>query len=99
MSDVASWDALSDPTRREIVRRLAATDLTAGEIAREFAIARPGVSRHLRVLREAGVVESERFKQWVYYRVAPGAITAVAKELAAAARGAKRAARNRRPCC
>lgn len=53
-----AWEALADPTRREIVRRLAAADLTAGEVAGAFAISRPGVSRHLRVLREAGLVRA-----------------------------------------
>ncbi len=77
MSDVASWDALSDPTRREIVRRLAAGDLTAGEIARDFAIARPGVSRHLRVLREAGMVTSHAEAQRRVYRLVPAALEPV----------------------
>lgn len=53
---MSSWEALADPTRREIVQRLAVADLTAGEIADAFEISRPGVSRHLRVLREAGLI-------------------------------------------
>lgn len=57
---MSAWEALVDPTRREIVARLAARDLTAGEIADGFDISRPGVSRHLRVLREAGLVEARR---------------------------------------
>ena len=73
MSEPA-WDALSDPTRREIVRRLAAGDLTAGEIAREFAIARPGISRHLRVLRDAGLVVAEPQAQRRVYRLVPAAL-------------------------
>ena len=50
------WEALADPTRREIVQRLAAGEATAGALAESFDIARPGVSRHLRVLREADLV-------------------------------------------
>ncbi|MEI2776127.1 MAG: metalloregulator ArsR/SmtB family transcription factor [Tetrasphaera sp.] len=57
---MSTWEALVDPTRRSIVTRLAAGDLTAGEIADGFAISRPGVSRHLRVLREADLVTSRR---------------------------------------
>ena len=57
---MSSWEALVDPTRREIVTRLAAEDLTAGQVADGFAISRPGVSRHLRVLRDAGLVEARR---------------------------------------
>ena len=49
--------ALADPSRRTIVERLARGPLTAGELAGLLPIARPGVSRHLRVLREAGLVD------------------------------------------
>ena len=48
--------ALADPTRREIVALLAAGEQGAGELAGRFAVSRPAVSRHLRVLREAGLV-------------------------------------------
>ena len=53
----AALRALADPSRRSIVARLARGPVTAGELAAMFPIARPGVSRHLRVLREAGLVE------------------------------------------
>ena len=91
--------ALAEPARWRIVERLSVEELCVCHLVEDLDITQPLVSHHLRVLREAGVVESERFKQWVYYRLAPGAITAVADELAAAARGATRAGRNRRPCC
>ena len=48
--------ALADPTRRRIVELLAEGERTAGELASQFEAARPGVSRHLRVLREHGLV-------------------------------------------
>lgn len=51
--------ALADPVRREIVELLAGGEIGAGEIAARFAISRPAVSRHLRVLREADLVRSE----------------------------------------
>lgn len=50
-------EALSDPTRRRVVELLAAGELTAGQIAEHFDHSRPAVSRHLRLLREAGVVD------------------------------------------
>lgn len=50
-------EALSDPTRRRVVELLSVEELTAGEIAQHFDHSRPAVSRHLRLLREAGVVE------------------------------------------
>ena len=48
--------ALADPTRRRVVELLAAKPMTAGEIHATFPIAAPAVSRHLRVLREAGLI-------------------------------------------
>ena len=52
--------ALADGTRRRIVQMLAGAPHSAGEIHRAFPIAAPAVSRHLRVLREAGLVEEHR---------------------------------------
>ena len=51
-------EALADPVRRAIVERLADGDVGAGDIAEAFPISRPAISRHLRVLREAGLVTS-----------------------------------------
>jgi DNA-binding transcriptional ArsR family regulator len=65
MDRVAS--ALSDPTRREILRMLRDAPLNAGAIAQAFNVTRPAVSRHLRVLREAGLVVHEaRGRERVY---------------------------------
>jgi len=50
--------ALADPTRRRIVELLAEGEHSAGELASHFATSRPGVSRHLRVLREHGLVRT-----------------------------------------
>ena len=50
--------ALADPTRREIVALLAGGEVAAGELAAHFTVSRPAVSRHLRVLREAGLVRA-----------------------------------------
>jgi DNA-binding transcriptional ArsR family regulator len=51
--------ALADPIRRQILRKVRDTPLPAGMIAGAFSISRPAVSRHLRVLRNAGLVSSE----------------------------------------
>ncbi|MCX6464019.1 MAG: metalloregulator ArsR/SmtB family transcription factor [Pseudonocardiales bacterium] len=59
--------ALADPVRREIVELLADGEVTAGAIADRFPVSRPAVSRHLRVLREAGLVRAtERGRERVY---------------------------------
>jgi DNA-binding transcriptional ArsR family regulator len=53
---VEALGALADPTRREIVAVLAAGEQAAGQLAGRFPVSRPAISRHLRVLREAGLV-------------------------------------------
>jgi DNA-binding transcriptional ArsR family regulator len=59
--------AIADPVRREILAILRAGPLTAGAIAERFAISRPAVSRHLRVLREHGlVIDEPRGRERVY---------------------------------
>ncbi|QFR02251.1 winged helix-turn-helix transcriptional regulator [Streptomyces phaeolivaceus] len=58
LSEVA--EAIADPVRREILTMLRRTPLTAGDIAARFTISRPAVSRHLRVLRESGLVRDQQ---------------------------------------
>jgi DNA-binding transcriptional ArsR family regulator len=55
---VSAFEALADPTRRRIVELVSEGERSAGEIASAFAISRPGVSKHLRVLREHSVIRS-----------------------------------------
>jgi DNA-binding transcriptional ArsR family regulator len=63
--------ALGDESRRTMLEILLTHPATAGELAEALPIARPGVSRHLRVLREAGLVEVEQQAQWRIYRLRP----------------------------
>lgn len=63
--------ALSDHSRRVVLDALAQGEATVGELAALLPIARPGVSRHLRVLREAGLVEVHQRAQWRVYRLRP----------------------------
>jgi DNA-binding transcriptional ArsR family regulator len=53
-----SFAALADPTRRAIIARLAGGEATVQDLARPFAISQPAISRHLKVLEEAGLIES-----------------------------------------
>ena len=55
-----TFTALGDATRRAIVARLAEGEATVGELARPFRISRPAISKHLRVLEEAGLVRRTR---------------------------------------
>jgi DNA-binding transcriptional ArsR family regulator len=52
--------AIAEPRRQEILRLVWSQELAAGEIARHFDVSRPAISKHLRVLREAGLVEERR---------------------------------------
>jgi ArsR family transcriptional regulator, arsenate/arsenite/antimonite-responsive transcriptional repressor len=66
VSDPA-FKALSDPTRREILRLLGRRDMSVGEIVDNFAMSQPSISRHLAVLRSAGLVTARREGQNVVY--------------------------------
>ena len=61
------FTALSSTVRRKILAYLSATDLTAGEIADRFDIAKPSVSKHLAILENAGLVTSRRQGQFIHY--------------------------------
>lgn len=71
------FEALADPTRRRLLELLVAGERSAGELAAEFATSRPGVSRHLRVLREAGLVRTRGDGQRRLYSVDPGPLAEV----------------------
>lgn len=67
MSDV--FRALADPTRRRIVRLLRSRDMTAGELADQFALSWPTVSGHLKVLKEADLVHADRHGTSITYHL------------------------------
>lgn len=71
-SDVRLLAALADPTRLAIVRQLAAdVETCACDFTATCDVGQPTVSHHLRVLREAGIVTSDRRGQWIVYRLSP----------------------------
>src|SRR4051812_5453543 len=61
------FKALSDPTRREILRILSHGERTAGELAEPFAMTKPSMSHHFAVLKEADLIRSRREGQQIYY--------------------------------
>jgi DNA-binding transcriptional ArsR family regulator len=79
---VNALEALADPTRRQIVELLAARDRNAGEIASHFHVSRPAVSRHLRVLREHGLVQARSKGQQRIYSLDPGPLAELDEWLA-----------------
>jgi DNA-binding transcriptional ArsR family regulator len=68
---VRALSALADPTRQRIIELLAQGERSAGEIAAQFSTSRPGVSRHLRVLREHGLVQAREQGQRRLYSLDP----------------------------
>lgn len=67
MSFNQAFKALSDPTRREILRMLAAGERTAGELSQSFDMSKPSVSHHFSVLKEADLIRSRRDGQKIVY--------------------------------
>jgi ArsR family transcriptional regulator len=79
------FKALGDPVRLRLLSLVANGD--SGEacvcdLTAPFELSQPTISHHLRVLREAGLLECERRGTWVYYRVVPGALAQLAAALA-----------------
>jgi ArsR family transcriptional regulator len=78
------FKALADPVRLRLFSRLAAHQ--SGEACvcdiQNVGVSQPTVSHHLKKLREAGLITSERRGTWVYCRVAPGVLSAMARMLA-----------------
>src|SRR5436190_16131590 len=76
MSDplTATFSALADPTRRAILARLASGEATVLELAEPFDISLPAISRHLKVLEQAGLISRGRDAQWRPCRIETGAL-------------------------
>ncbi|NEW00997.1 winged helix-turn-helix transcriptional regulator [Bacillus megaterium] len=62
-----TFKALADPTRRKILELLKERDLTAGEISEYFNMTKPSISNHLKILKQAGIVQDEKRGQFVIY--------------------------------
>lgn len=63
----STFQALSDGTRRQILRYLREKDMTAGEIAAKFAISKPSISHHLNILKQADLISDRRSGQNIVY--------------------------------
>jgi DNA-binding transcriptional ArsR family regulator len=70
----ATFSALADPTRRAILARLASGEATVLELAEPFEISLPAISRHLKVLEQAGLISRGRDAQWRPCRLETGAL-------------------------
>jgi DNA-binding transcriptional ArsR family regulator len=72
------FHALGDPTRRALLELLRAAPRTVNDLARAFPTSRPAISKHLRILRQAGLVAERRRGRNRLYRLVPEAVEAVA---------------------
>ena len=82
----AVFKALGDPVRLRLFSLIASHasgEACVCDLTGEFDVSQPTISHHLKVLREAGLLSSERRASWVYYRVEPKALAALAGLLAA----------------
>ena len=80
----ARFKSLADPTRVAIINSLSAADeVCVCNLTETFDLSQPTISHHLKILRQAGLVESSRRGTWAYYRLVPEAISALRGALGA----------------
>ncbi|MEV5675883.1 MULTISPECIES: ArsR/SmtB family transcription factor [unclassified Streptomyces] len=96
--DTELMRVLGDPLRLRIVTLLARETLCTTHLVEETGARQTNLSNHLRVLREAGVVETEPCGRFTYYRLRPDVIARLAGQFAELADSARTAAENRRAC-
>lgn len=91
--------AVADPMRWRILELLSAEELCVCHLVETLGVTQSLVSHHLKTLRDAGLVTTERYRYWTYYRISPSALTALGEELVGLARAAPPIGEERRPCC
>lgn len=80
-----AFKALGDPVRLRLLSLIAAAggdEVCVCELTPAFELSQPTISHHLKVLREAGLLTSERRATWVYYRIVPAALQRLSEVLA-----------------
>lgn len=90
--------ALAEPRRWQIVELLSCQELCVCHLAEEIGIPQPLVSHHLKVLRDAGLVESEKHRQWTYYRLRAEVLENLEARLHAITSCCPTPGERRRPC-
>ena len=99
VAPLATLKALADPLRWSIVMALAEEELCVCHLTEDLGARQPLISHHLRVLRDAGIVESEKWRYWTYYRLRSAALAELSEFVEALAAGGRTAGTQRRPCC
>ena len=90
---------LAEPLRWRIIELLAEEELCVCHLVEALDVAQPLVSHHLRILREAELVEASRHRYWTYYRLRPEALAGVGHAIITLARDTPPPGDRRRPCC
>ena len=70
----ATFEIVAEESRRRILDLLVEQERPVGDLVDRLALSQPAVSKHLKVLRDAGLVESSRRGTWAYYRLVPDAV-------------------------
>src|SRR3954447_6288811 len=91
--------ALAEPLRWAIVAALAEEELCVCHLTEGLRAPQPLISHHLRVLRDAGIVESEKWRYWTYYRLRPSSLAELGDLFGTLAAAGGTATEQRRPCC
>ncbi|HMC80618.1 MAG TPA: metalloregulator ArsR/SmtB family transcription factor [Acidimicrobiia bacterium] len=91
--------AVADPLRWRILALLGREELCVCHLVDALDAPQSLISHHLRVLRDAGLVESERYRYWTYYRLRPRAVEELGQQLIGLAGGAPTPGTTRRACC
>ncbi|WP_152360611.1 ArsR/SmtB family transcription factor [Microlunatus speluncae] len=89
---------LADPLRQQLVELLAAGPACTCHLVDDTGAKQPTISHHLKVLREAGLVESEPYGRYTYYRLNPELLETAADQLSELAARARSSAAQRRAC-
>ncbi|MGW6488007.1 ArsR/SmtB family transcription factor [Streptomyces sp. NPDC055056] len=89
---------LADPLRLQIVTLLARETLCTTHLVEETGARQTNLSNHMKILREAGVVETEPCGRFTYYKLRPEVLAGLSEQFAALAASARTAAENKRAC-
>jgi ArsR family transcriptional regulator, arsenate/arsenite/antimonite-responsive transcriptional repressor len=91
--------AVAEPLRWRILALLGREEMCVCHLVEVLDAPQSLISHHLRVLRDAGLVETERYRYWTYYRLRPEAVVELGRQLTDLAGAAPAPGTSRRPCC
>ena len=90
---------MAEPLRWRILALLAREEMCVCHLVEALNAPQSLISHHLRILRDAGLVETERYRYWTYYRLRPESVVELGRQLVDLAGTAPAPGTSRRPCC